>query len=186
MGLDLVEYIMAVEDAFEISIPDADAAYIESPRQLIDYLSSRLGESPDGPPLVQTVFYRLRVAIVEEIGVARREIHPATQLASLAPHREENEVWAGVAQRLNLHAKDLTHAPVLKWLAKLRQAPPRSIGEVASQMAMLHPAALRPRPARWTRAQITEVVTRLLEHEIALDIKPFGLDATFVRDLGMG
>ena len=63
MGLDLVEYVIAIEAAFEIDIPDADARHLETPAKLIDYLCARLGESADGPPLVQTAFYWLRGAL---------------------------------------------------------------------------------------------------------------------------
>ena len=95
-------------------------------------------------------------------------------------------IWKGVASRLGIDAKLLTHAPEPQWLAKFRVAPPRSIGDVARQLAMLAPAAVKPRTAEWTRAQVTEVALRLLEHEIGLAVSPSQLDLTFVRDLGMG
>lgn len=41
MGLDAVEIVMRVEEEFEISISDEDAATIRTPRQLIDYLIAR-------------------------------------------------------------------------------------------------------------------------------------------------
>src|SRR2546422_11739363 len=49
MGLDLVEFTMAVEDAFQIPIPDRDAADIRTPGQLVDYLLGRLtpARAPD-------------------------------------------------------------------------------------------------------------------------------------------
>jgi hypothetical protein len=50
----------------------------------------------------------------------------------------------------------------------------------------LRPAAVKSRASGWTRAQVTEVVLRLLEHEIGVEVAPSQLDLTFVRDLGMG
>lgn len=38
MGLDTVELVMAFEEKFEISIPDADASELTTPRKVIDYL----------------------------------------------------------------------------------------------------------------------------------------------------
>jgi hypothetical protein len=185
MGLELVEYVTAIEEAFEIAIPDADAQYLETPNKLIDYLCARLGDSGDAPPLIQTAFYRLRNAITEELSVPRSRVKPITRLIELTD-RSESEVWNAVARRLEVRRKVLTHSPVVGWLAKLVHAPGRSVGEVARQLAMLKPVVLKSKNASWTRAQITEVATRLLEHEIGMNINSLQLDATFIQDLGMG
>ena len=41
MGLDSVEIVIRVEEEFDISVSDEDAAQITTPRQLIDYLMAR-------------------------------------------------------------------------------------------------------------------------------------------------
>ena len=185
MGLDLVEYVMAIEDAFEIAIPDADAGRLTTPAELIEYVCAHLGESSDGAPLAQTAFYRLRAALIVELGVSRDQVRPRTAIADLT-HRSESDVWKAVAERLNVSSKVLTHAPAARWLAKMIRAPGRTIGDAAEQLAMLRPAALKESPPTWTRAQITEVVLQLLEHETGLTIAPSLLNASFIRDLGMG
>ena len=185
MGLELVEYVIAIEEAFDIAIPDADARHLETPNKLIDYLCARLGESQDGSPLIQTAFYRLRNAIIEELGLPRSRVQPTTKLSELTD-RSESEVWAAVARRLDVKRKVLTHSPVVGWLAKLVRARGRSVGDVARYLAMLKPLALKPKNSTWTRAQITEVATRLLEHETALSINSSQLDDRFIQDLGMG
>ena len=185
MGLDLVEYVMALEEAFEIAIPDDDAESLDTPAKLIDYLCGRLGEAPDGAPLVQTAFYRLRNAVSEETFSDRRTIRPSSCLSDLTT-RPEKEVWEGVARRLELPSKLLSHAPQLQWLPKLRPAPARTLGVVAEQLAMLRPAALKSHPSAWTRQQVTEVVIRLLSHQVGVDLKPDDLRLRFVADLGLG
>jgi hypothetical protein len=102
MGLDLVEYAIAIEDAFELPIPDAEWVALTTPGRLIDYLSAHLVVGDSGPPLVQTAFYRLRSAIASELGVARRDITPSSTLSALAPHRSERDVAKAVAARLGL------------------------------------------------------------------------------------
>jgi hypothetical protein len=185
MGLDLVEYVMAVEEAFEIDIPDADAARLETPAMLIDYLCTRVGESSDGPPLVQTAFYWLRTALADELGLSRSLIRPAATMSELTD-RPENDVWRAVAYRLQVNPKFLTHAPVAQWLAKLVRAPGRTLGNLAEQLAMLHPSAFKREGEGWTRAQVTEVALRLVEYETGIVVGASQLNASFVRDLGMG
>jgi hypothetical protein len=185
MGLDIVEYVIAVEQAFEIDIPDRDAARLETPAKLIDYLCARLGESADGPSLIQTAFYWLRRALVDELGISHDAIRPATAITELTD-RSENDVWKGVARRLEVNPKFLTHAPVVKWLAKLVRARGRTVGDVARQLAMLHPSAFKRDAEGWTRAQITEVALRLVEYETGMPVGPAHLHRSFVRDLGMG
>ncbi len=43
-SLDLVELIMAVEEKFDISIPDEDAEKIETVQHTIDYIKKATGE----------------------------------------------------------------------------------------------------------------------------------------------
>lgn len=185
MGLDLVEYVIAIEEAFEIDIDDEDAVHLETPAMLIDYLCERLGASADGPPLVQTAFYWLRRALADELAISRNGIRPATSITELTS-RPENDLWRGVASRLEINPRFLMHAPVAKWLAKLVRAPGRTVGDLATQLAMLHPSAFKREAEGWTRAQITEVALRLLKHETGVAVGPSQLHASFVRDLGIG
>ena len=38
MGLDLIAFTLALEDAFGVSIPDTDLVGMDTPRRVIDYL----------------------------------------------------------------------------------------------------------------------------------------------------
>ena len=185
MGLDIVEYIVAIEEAFELDLPDADVAHLVTPAQLIDYLCARLGEAHSGPPLVQSAFYWLRRGLAEELAVPRLTICPASTIARLTD-RAEAEVWAAVARRLAVNPKFLTHSPLPRWLARLVRDADRTVGRVAEDLAMFHPAAFRRGAGGWTRAQVMEVVLRLLEYEIGIAVTPTQLHYTFVGDLGMG
>ena len=186
MGLDLVEFAIAVEDAFELPIPDADWESLRTPRAVIDYLESRLAVTASAPPVVQTSFYRLRRAVASELRRPRRDIGPSTALAELVVDRPISDVTRAVAARLGLEPRDLSHSPVRGALSHLRLAPPRTLGAVAEELAMLRPAKMRPKHSGWTRAQITEIVLKLLEHETGIDRARVSLDSDFIRDLGMG
>ena len=42
-SLDVVELIMAFEEAFDIEIPDEDAEKIQTVKDVIDYINAKLG-----------------------------------------------------------------------------------------------------------------------------------------------
>ena len=71
MGLELVEMVLRVEDEFDISMSDEDAAKITTPRQLIEYLMARpeLAGKRSRDAVAESVWQ-----IVEgEIGVDRKD-----------------------------------------------------------------------------------------------------------------
>lgn len=84
MGLDLVEYVMALEDEFGIAIPDEDAQTLVTPQKVADYIVARLGYSTGnetvGLCLSQMRFYRLRAVLVEKFGARRRDVRPDTPI----------------------------------------------------------------------------------------------------------
>ena len=62
MGLDIVEFIMAVEERFGIEIPDGDAEKPATLRQLVDYIMTKVKPGTNPGCLTQREFYRLRRA----------------------------------------------------------------------------------------------------------------------------
>lgn len=48
IDLDLIEVIMGIEEGLEIEIPDDDVVAFDSPRHIIDWLTSRLAGQPMG------------------------------------------------------------------------------------------------------------------------------------------
>lgn len=82
MGLDSVELVLAVEEEFEISIDNADAANLITPRILADYVVSRLGtlSVDNGRCLSQAAFYRIRSVLVKQFGAVREDTHPASPI----------------------------------------------------------------------------------------------------------
>jgi hypothetical protein len=102
MGLDLVELVMGVEDAFGISIPNSDAEKLTTPRKLTDYLSTRL--LPDATPscLTQRAFYQLRAQAVELARVDRHEVKPATEWSALFPKSDIRNAWKNLGNSLGI------------------------------------------------------------------------------------
>jgi acyl carrier protein len=73
MGLDSVELVMAFEEVFGISIPDADAQKMLTPQAVIDFIASRRGV--DGSIQSKEKLTRTEIAgtvrqlVIEQLGI---------------------------------------------------------------------------------------------------------------------
>jgi acyl carrier protein len=85
MGLDAVEIVMKVEDAFEISIENAEAEKIVTPRQLIELVMGKVGRTDRAQCLTQRAFHRLRASLIRHTGLGRSAVKPETRMAVLLP-----------------------------------------------------------------------------------------------------
>ena len=74
----------------------------------------------------------------------------------------------------------------IPWLRRISSTDPKTVGTAAEQLAIMHPLLLRRSAGPWTRAQITDIVRRALESEIAMPIAQREMEMTFIQDLGMG
>src|SRR5688500_20273420 len=83
MGLDLVEFVMAVEDAFGIAIANEDAAQLRTPGDVIEYVHSQFPAASIGTCLSQRAFYKIRRAIRRDLGVSASSIRPTAPLTAV-------------------------------------------------------------------------------------------------------
>jgi hypothetical protein len=182
MGLDIVEYVLAVEGALDIDIPDKDAEGLETPRILIDYLCRRLDAAGDRNfnCLSQRAFYRARNATSERFDLDRRSLRPETVLADVMSSRTSE--WKALGTDIGS-----TEWPRLKsdnWVAS-RLGGVSTLGELAKHLSTYDVAAMRNPDAAWTRQEIQAVVLNLLEIELGVDMRRYTLDSRFVRDMGL-
>ncbi|GAC1481210.1 MAG: hypothetical protein NVS1B4_26410 [Gemmatimonadaceae bacterium] len=184
MGLDLVEYVLALESSFGIDIPNADAVRLETPRLLIDYLVSRLPVAPDAPDPVacrtQHAFYRARAAIAQRFAKDRCAVRPETELRALLGERVEE--WRDLGE--DLEARSWPRLYRDDWWAS-HLGGLRTLGELSKHLALYETSALREPDAPWTRDEIERIALQLLEHETGVEMSKFTLDSRFVRDMGL-
>lgn len=94
MGMDGVELIMAVEEAFEIQIPDEEAEQIRTVIDLYTLIWSKLPQAvPPRGCQSSATFYRIRRALMEQCGIPRWEVRPAARLEALLPPEQRREDW---------------------------------------------------------------------------------------------
>lgn len=78
MGMDAIEFVMLLEDAFGISVPDSDAARLETAGEWHTYLVSRV------PSLSPDVVWERELNVICDLlklnGSQRQQIQPSTHL----------------------------------------------------------------------------------------------------------
>ncbi len=164
MGLEGVEMIVRVENAFQISIPDIVAARIQTPRDLIDYVSSKVLVESSKRCETQRIFYAIR-----KFASARGSIQPSTTLAELF----RLQSWTVIREQLEI--KDFEHLPGNIFGFKLR-----TVRELVFWIAEENQASNKP--TIWTRESIALTIRRVISDVIGL--RGFSQNAQLVRDLG--
>jgi hypothetical protein len=96
MGLDQVELVIAIEDAFGIEFPDEEAAEIRTVGDLYDSIVSKLDNEAARRYLTSIAFYRTRRGLVDGLKVRRRLIRPSIPVAPLFPQASRREDWSRV------------------------------------------------------------------------------------------
>jgi hypothetical protein len=183
MGLDIVEFVIAVEGSFGIHIPDKDAETLLTPRLLADYIAHRLDLTVglDRICLTQRAFYRSRQATVQRFGVDRRSLRPQTLLREVLGSRKSE--WK--ALRDDVGSNQWPRLKTDNWFAS-QLGGVSTLGELAQHLATYDVAAMRNPNAPWTREEIETVILSLLETELGVDMSKHTFDSQFVRDMGLG
>ena len=97
MGLDLVELVMEVEETFGFSIPDADAATLDTVGKLYDYVMAHRFEGREQGCLTRVVFYKLRRALMSVFGMTRGDVHLSLEMAAIIPNRRR-QCWSDLSE----------------------------------------------------------------------------------------
>jgi acyl carrier protein len=120
MGLDSVELVMEVEEAFGIRIPDADAEWIRTVGELYRYVLAELDRPVLTTPgcLSAAAFYRLRRQLMGRFRVERRRIRPASPLDDLVPATDRRVEWQRLGECLGWRLPELQR-PGWVWFAFL-------------------------------------------------------------------
>ena len=113
MGLDSVELVMAVEEAFGIAIEDRDAEQMRTPGHIIEYVLTKAGRSNDAACLTQRSFHRLRAALMRHTSAKRSDINPDTQMDDLLPRQNREQMLALIFSEFELPPPELVRSPIL-------------------------------------------------------------------------
>jgi hypothetical protein len=109
MGLDGVELLLAVEDAFQIHIADEEAGNVATVGDLHNLVVDRLHAKDAKACLTSAAFYRVRRGIIDTLKINRRDIRPSTPLETILPRDSRRQRWRDLQQVVRLKVPDLQH-----------------------------------------------------------------------------
>ena len=175
MGLDLVEFTVALEDTFRIALTDEEVQGLRTPGLLVAHLCERLGEGAPVACLEQRAFHRLRQACTRILDCARADVRPGTAWVELLAAPDLRSNWHTLQ-----HACGVSMWPDLTLFGKL-PANQTTVADTARWLATHVSGEFVGPGETWTRAQIEEVVRRLLDD--LMGVTEFDWNDDFVRDL---
>lgn len=179
MGLDLVEYVEAVEEFFDVRLPDTELRDARTPRDLAKVVKRHIATKPERAGcLGQRSFYRVRNALLEvSPELKRHDLRPATRCYTVAAS------WPEVGKTLKLKVKDQFDPPsrLSKWL-KLE---PATLATLADRLVVERANDLKDPDEGWSDGQLGEILLRLVEREQGLEPHFFTGDSKYVQDMQM-
>jgi len=185
MGLDAVELVMAFEETFQISICDAEAEKLITPRHVVDLIVSKLGlqNGPQSLSLNDQFAARLREALLTQ-GIAADLIAPDQPLEAVFPHREtRRDDW----QRLK-ECLQASSWPRLRWFGLSADFPPAlpTLRHLAEWLAWESLPLLTPDKLRsLTRGDVSYLVKGIILSQLGLPEAEYGEEKRFVGELGV-
>jgi hypothetical protein len=177
MGLDAVEFVLAVEDAFGLAIPNQDAARLLTPGDVVDYLERRLPKGSPLPCLEQRAFYRLRRACGQVLERSRESVQPETLWTDLLNEGNHSREWELLGR-----AAAIRPWPRLKPMLSFGPAANR-VQDTVKDIVAHAPATLLDQSEGWDRPRIEAHVRRLMAEE--LGVTAFKWTDRFVQDLNV-
>jgi len=117
MGLEAVEIVMAVEEAFDVRIEDSEAEKILTPRQLIDLVSSKVAVATTTTCLTHRAFNLLRKSLLTHSGLKRKDLVPSATFSVLIPKPQRHSLIEETMGDLRIKKTPLLIRP--GWLTAL-------------------------------------------------------------------
>jgi len=180
MGMDAIELVMEIEDAFKIRVPDEDAERITTVRELQDYVVSRVGLLPPPPCLTARTFYFLRRTLGDSCRVPRDAIRPSTRARSIL-RSTPPDAWADAVRRLRLtHLYGGRFGKAVRWPAALA-----TVGDLARSIGGEGPwrygVEREPADNQDTRQRVIQIISE----QMGIAASEIRGEHRFIEDLNM-
>jgi acyl carrier protein len=110
MGLDGVELLMEIEDAFKISISDEEVGQAVTVGKLYQCVLDKIKVSTEERCSSQKSFYLLRAALRENLGIEAKSVTPRTTTENLFPKPDRRKLWSKISTNVPYKFPELTYS----------------------------------------------------------------------------
>ncbi len=111
MGLDAVEIVLQVEEAFSISITDAEASQVRTVGDMHDLVMKKIPQVDREQCLTAKAFYCLRRGLMQMTGRMRGDVRPDTSVDDILPPGRRRRSWPRLAEMTGLKMPALHRPP---------------------------------------------------------------------------
>lgn len=102
IGLDIISFIVRIEECFGITISDEDAEKVATVGDLFSYVRAKLAAGPSTQCLTAKAFYYLRRMLIEDYGCKQERIIPRMPLGELFPEDTRRQQLARLGRSLRV------------------------------------------------------------------------------------
>ncbi len=114
MGLDSVELLIDIENAFQISISDQEAENTGTVGELYNLIINKIDYSKHNKCNSQVMFYKLRQVLSYHCQFDKNKITPKTKLEDLFDEKSIKLKWKNIQDELYFNISDLQRSRSLK------------------------------------------------------------------------
>jgi acyl carrier protein len=93
MGLDDLEFVMALEDTFDITFEDNEIGKMKTPRQTVELITSKISMSDSNVCLSQRSFHLIRVFLQKKYNIERKNIRLTSTINDRIPFVNGKKLW---------------------------------------------------------------------------------------------
>lgn len=135
MGLDSVELVLQVEDAFGFSIPEEEAADMTTVGKLYDYVLAHRFRGKQDACLSSVTFYKIRRALMSALKIPRHAVRVSTDLQEIIPNHRRR-AWRAIADASSLRLPILQRP---RWIVMIATLTAIALGAATSILLGLAP-----------------------------------------------
>jgi acyl carrier protein len=114
MGLDSVELVISLEEAFGIELKDEEVTDTDTPRKLCDLIFSKLKVANESICQSQRAFYILRNTFLNIFKLDRKAVTPDLHFRNLILKTQEKEIWEQI--KLAVSARSWPQLSRPRWI----------------------------------------------------------------------
>jgi hypothetical protein len=178
MGLDTVEIVLEIEEAFGIHIPDEVAANLLTLQDVTDYVTGQVTTIPQETCKTQQIYYRLRRGFRSQIPALAGDLDLRMALKDVLHRDQWSRVWTAVRKQVG---EDYWPEDI-PW-PRLLAPGPVTVKDLVYYVAFALPKPNVEQADPWTRERIALQVRDIVK-DYTRDVS-FKRTARFVKDLGI-